>query len=185
MKRKGKIAALIFVLWFLVHIVLITFDGMADELAKVDVGVVLGNKVELNGEPSARLKSRLDKAVQLSKGGYFQHIIVSGGVGVEGFDEAQVMKKYLINHGISEENIIVDSNGINTRMSAKNTKEIMKQMGFESAMVITQVYHISRTKLAFSKEGISSVSSAHAEFFDLRDIYSLVREFFAYYRYLW
>jgi vancomycin permeability regulator SanA len=31
----------------------------------VDVAVVLGNKVELNGEPSERLKYRLDKAIEL------------------------------------------------------------------------------------------------------------------------
>ncbi|WP_312112918.1 YdcF family protein [Brevibacillus reuszeri] len=185
LKRKGKIAALILVIWFLAHTVLITVDGMSDELAKVDVGVVLGNKVEMNGEPSARLKGRLDKAIQLYKKGYFQHIIVSGGVGVEGFDEAQVMKKYLIEHGIEEEKIIADSNGINTRMTAKNTKEMMDQMDWESAMVITQIYHISRTKLAFWKVGISNTASAHADFFEMRDIFSLFREFFAYYRYLW
>lgn len=43
-------------------------DGLNDELKPVDAAVVLGNKVEVNGRPSERLKSRLDKSVELYKG---------------------------------------------------------------------------------------------------------------------
>jgi len=51
-------------------------------------------------------------------------------------------------------------------------------------VIITQFYHISRTKLAFDKVGIENVYSAHASYLDIRDAYSVVREFFAYYKYL-
>jgi hypothetical protein len=39
-------------------------------------------------------------------------------------------------------------------------------------------------KLAFNKVGFEEVYSAHAEFFEARDLYSITREFFAYYKYL-
>lgn len=170
--------------WFIFHILIITFDGLKDELDYSDVAVVLGNKVEFSGEPSERLKGRLNKAIELYEKGYFENIIVSGGIGKEGYDEAEVMKIYLVEKGIQEDKILVDSGGYNSLMSAQNAKKIMSNMNFNSITIITQFYHISRTKLAFEKVGIENVQSAHADYFELRDIYSLVREFFAYYKYL-
>lgn len=55
--------------------------------------------------------------------------------------------------------------------------------GRSSASVATQYHHISRTKLAFRKVGFEEVHSAHARIFEWRDLYSIVREFAAYYRY--
>lgn len=175
---------IIFITWVVTHLLILTVDGLRDELEFSDAAVVLGNKVELNGEPSERLKGRLNKAVELYDKNYFEYIIVSGGIGKEGYDEAEVMKKYLIENGIPDEKIIMDNQGYNSFMTAHNTKLIMNNMNLESITIITQFYHISRTKLAFDNIGIENVYSAHADYFELRDIYSLIREFFAYYKYL-
>jgi len=153
-------------------------------LGPSDVGVVLGNKVELDGSPSKRLMSRLDKAIELYNDKYFKYIIVSGGTGKEGFDEAKVMKDYLVKAGVQADAVIEDNNGINTYMTAKNLKDIMDGNKLQSAMVITQYYHVTRTKLAMHKVGIEKVFSAHAKIFELRDFYSLAREFIGYYAYL-
>ena len=69
-------------------------------------------------------------------------------------------------------------------MTAQNTKANMDKMGLHSVTIITQFFHISRTELAFKKVGIEEIYSAHADYFELRDIYSLAREFPAYYKYL-
>lgn len=177
------IFGMIFV-WFVIHTLIITADGLKDELGTSDAAVVLGNKVELSGKPSKRLQGRLDKTAELYEKNYFEYIIVSGGTGKEGFDEAAVMKEYLAEKGIPDDKILLDSNGYNSYMTAKNTKAIMDEMGFDSIMIITQFYHISRTKLAFDKMGVENVYSTHAEYLDIRDVYSVVREFFAYYKYL-
>lgn len=174
----------ILLIWFLIHTAFIVIDGLNDELKPVDVAVVLGNKVETNGQPSERLQARLDKAFELYEEGYYPLIIVSGGIGKEGFDEAKVMKAYLIEKGVQEDKIIEDNHGNNSYMTAQNTRKIMDTLEFESAMIITQHFHISRTKLAFRKINISEVYSAHAKIFELRDIYSILREFPAYYKYL-
>ncbi|ENH96864.1 SanA protein [Gracilibacillus halophilus YIM-C55.5] len=171
-------------LWFVIHTAVIVIDGLNDDVANVDVAVVLGNKVELDGQPSNRLQARLDKSIELYEEGYYKYIIVSGGIGKEGFDEAKVMKDYLVNHGIPSEVVLEDSDGYNTFKTAQNTKTIMKDINVKSVMVITQYFHITRTKLAFDKVGFDNVYSAHAEIFQLRDLYSIVREFPAYYKYL-
>jgi vancomycin permeability regulator SanA len=184
MKQLLKILVIFCVAWFGVHIGLIIFDGLNDNLNEADVGIVLGNKVETNGQPSNRLKSRLDKAVELYHKGFFRYVIVSGGIGKEGFDEAKVMSDYLIKNRIPSKFIIIDNRGKNTYLTAINSKVIMKSLGFKSVLIITQYYHVTRTRLAFSKVGIEKVLSAHADLFELRDIYSLVREFFGYYKYI-
>lgn len=173
-----------FLLWFLTHITIITIDGLNDKIGTSELAVVLGNKVELDGEPSKRLKSRLDRAVDLYKKENFKYVIVSGGIGKEGVDEAVVMKHYLIEKGIPEKKVLVDQKGYNSFSTAKNTNNIMNNLNLNSVTIISQFYHISRVKLAFRKAGIQNIYTAHAKFFEARDIYSLSREFFAYYKYL-
>jgi vancomycin permeability regulator SanA len=176
--------ALCVVVWFVVHTAFILIDGLNDELEPVDAAVVLGNKVEADGQPSERLQARLDRAVQLFEEGYFTFIIVSGGMGKEGYDEAAAMKDYLVDRGVPHDKIVEDHDGYNSYMTAQNASKIMDERQLESAMVITQYFHVSRTKLAFRKMDLKAVHAAHAQFFEFRDMYSIVREFPAYYKYL-
>lgn len=175
---------ILIVIWFITHTIFIIIDGVSDEIDYVDVAIVLGNKVELDGSPSKRLKARLDKCIELYESGYFNLIIVSGGIGKEGFNEAKIMKLYLVDKGIPEDKIIEDDNGYNSFMTAQNTKNIMSDLELKSVMIITQYFHVSRTKLAFDKLGLGEVESAHAEIIEFRDVYSILREFPAYYKYL-
>jgi len=85
---------------------------------------------------------------------------------------------------IPDNNIILDSEGYNSFMTAQNTKTILNDMDLSSITIISQFYHITRTKLAFKKVGFEHVYTAHAKYFEIRDIYSLAREFLAYYKYL-
>ncbi len=162
----------------------IVVDGLHDNIHKSDAIVILGNKVELTGQPSARLASRLDKGFDLYKEGIAPLIIVTGGIGEEGFDEAKVMKEYLVQKGIPKDLIVEDAQGINTFASAKNVKSLLEQKGLQSVVVVSSYYHISRTVLAFEKMGIESVYSAHSHFAEFRDLYSIPREVIGFYDYL-
>jgi vancomycin permeability regulator SanA len=163
---------------------LIVADGLRDDIHTADVAIVLGNTVESDGRPSARLQARLDKAVELYRDGLFRHVIVSGGTGVEGFNEAEVMKRYLISQGVPEGHIVADVEGLTTSLTARNAARAMKERGWQSALVISQYFHISRTRLAVESYGVRPVYSAHAEYFELRDVYSIAREVIGYAAYL-
>jgi uncharacterized SAM-binding protein YcdF (DUF218 family) len=56
----------------------------------------------------------------------------------------------------------------------------MADREWHSAIAISQYFHLPRTKLALQRFGVKTVYTAHAEFFELRDIYSTVREVFSY-----
>jgi vancomycin permeability regulator SanA len=162
---------------------ILVVSGLQDQKGHADVALVLGSKVELDGAPSKRLQSRLDRTVELYKEGYFPIVIASGGIGKEGYDEATVMKTYLVANGIPSSHIILDSNGRTTYASAKNTLQIARQKNFKSIFVISQYFHIPRTRLALNRFGISTVYSAHAHIYEFRDLYSSFRELFGYLSY--
>jgi len=163
--------------------ILLSADGWRDRLGKADLGLVLGSKVETNGKPSLRLQARLNRTLELYRDGYFPDVIVSGGLGKEGFDEAKVMRDYLVTHGIPQEHIIVDSEGVTTFASAQNTRRIAQQRKSASVMAISQYFHLPRTRLALQRCGIATVYTAHAHWFELRDLYSVPRELAGYLSY--
>ncbi|QQR54550.1 YdcF family protein [Candidatus Peregrinibacteria bacterium] len=184
--RVLLIPTLLVCLWALVHSVVIIVDGLADELAKVDVIVVLGNQVNDDGSPSERLKSRLDRAAELYNEGYTECILLSGGIDPNnGRIEADDMASYLESVGIPRTDMIWDNKGLDTFGTAMSMKQFMEWYDWDSVLVVSNYYHIPRIKLAFKQAGIENVYSAHAKMFpELRDLYSIPREFVAYYYYL-
>jgi vancomycin permeability regulator SanA len=162
----------------------IAYDGLTDELAAADVGIVLGSMVELNGQPSARLAARLDEAASLYGRGLFRTVIVSGATGAEGYDEAAVMASYLVAHGVPQAAVVLDHNGSNTNATARNAVQLMKDRGLHSALVVSQYFHITRARLALQKYDVPVAGAAHAPFFEPRDVYSLAREVIALWAYL-
>jgi uncharacterized SAM-binding protein YcdF (DUF218 family) len=147
------------------------------------VALVLGNKIELDGSPALRLRARLDRALELYRAGRFPLVIASGGLGKEGFDEAVVMKAYLVSGGIPADRVLVDSQGVNTFASARFAARFAAERRLTSVMVITQYFHVPRSKLALRRFGASVVYSAHPSFFESRDLFSVAREAVGYVSY--
>lgn len=185
MKKIALYILVFFTVWTLIHLSVMLVVGLNSKVKNADAILIFGNTVEISGEPSERLRSRLDKGIELFNQNMAQRIIVSGGFGKEGFDEALVMKKYLIKNGIPEDVIIVDQNGINTYQTAKNITQIKKDEKISSIIVVSQYYHLLRAKLTLNKFGFNTVYLSHADMFpELRDFYSIPREIIGYYFYL-
>lgn len=182
--RKLLLGAALALFTFVLAMLAIVVTGLRDDIARSDVGLVLGNKVELDGTPSPRLRARLDRTLELFRDGFFPSIIVSGGFGKEGFDEATVMRDYLVTHGVPSSSVIADSHGDTTFASAVNTARIAKEHGFKSVLVVSQYFHVPRARLALRRCKISEVHSAHAHFLEWRDVFSVPRDTIGYGSYL-
>ena len=164
----------------LIGVIGVVVDGLRDDVQVSDVGVILGSKVMPDGTPSDRLRARLDKAAELYRQGMFKRIIVSGGTVDEGFNEAQVMAAYLTDRqSIPRTSILLDEHGNTTEATALNSVVIMKANGLKSALVVTQFFHVPRSRYALHRAGVETVYSAHANYFEARDLYSLAREMIA------
>jgi len=181
-RKKIKYIIYAFLLWFVIHQVVIITDGLNDENIKADFAVVYGNTVNEDGTLSERLKARLDRGIELYRDSLAKTLFVSGGLGKEGFYEGTKMREYLIQKGIPSKRIVVDNKGKNTNQTTLN---FIKKFGTDkSVTVVSQYHHISRAKLAFRNHGVKNVCGAHCDYFEIRDFYSCIREFFGYYSYL-
>lgn len=176
-----KITVSVLMAWFIIHSVFIIVDGISDDGKKADLAVIPGSKVNEDGTLSERLKQRLESGIDLYKSRRIRKILVSGGLGKEGYYEGDQMKAFLISRGIPDSLITVDNFGNNTRATVENTLQLRQKLKFSSIMVISQYFHVTRTKKLFKDRGFEEVSSVSPDYFEWRDLYSLLREFPAYY----
>lgn len=182
MKRTIIILTIIiFGIWFLGFVCFITIDGLTDNGQKADLAVVLGNKINLDGSLSERLQKRLECGLKLYKQQRVKKILVSGGLGREGFYEGDKMRDFLVNNGVPISSIIIDNDGNNTLATVKNTINLRDSLGFDSIIVVSQYFHLTRTKMLFKKNHFDNVNGVSPNYFEIRDLYSLFREFAAYY----
>ena len=176
-----KRLVLVLAVWFVLHSVFITVDGMSQPQRTADVAVVLGTTVHPSGKVTPWLEARLQRAVELYRQNQVQNIMVSGAIGIEGQDEAQVMRDYLLTQGIPAQAICVDSQGANTGLSAQHAAVLMQKQEWYNAIVVSQFFHVSRAKMQFKKAGIAEVETASPKLFSGFEFVPLWREWPAYY----
>ncbi|WP_134686291.1 YdcF family protein [Brevibacillus migulae] len=111
---------------------------------KADVAIVLGAAVWDN-QPSPGLRERLDLALDLYRNEYVPFLLVSGGLG-EGkqVEEATVMKNYLMENGVPEDSIIVENKATSTYENLANSKQLMEDYSFKTALIVSHSYHLAR-----------------------------------------
>ena len=180
--RKAKYGLGFLIAWLLAHTLFITCDGLRSGQQRADIAVILGNKVNEDGTLSERLTQRLACGLALYRSGRVRRLLVSGGLGKEGFWEGNKMREYLRAQGVPDSVIIVDNQGNDTQQTVRNTLRLRPRLRFRSVLVVSQFYHISRTKMLFRRAGFAAVSGASPWYFEWRDAYSLLREFPAYYQ---
>ncbi len=181
MKQFVKRIFVFLLIWFTVHETIIIYDGLHDEKEPCEFAIILGSKVNEDGTLSDRLQARLDAGFELYQNHIVQKIFVSGGTGKEGFAEGTKMAEYLIQQGVAKDDIVIDNQGLTTRKTAENFVKQFPES--KSVIVVSQYFHISRCKLAMKQAGVENVYGVHARCFELRDVFSLFREFFAWYVY--
>lgn len=181
MKKKLKIFLYLFATWFVMHSLIISIDGLRDKGKHADVAVILGSKVNEDGTLSERLQKRLECGMKLYQSGRVKRLVVSGGLGREGFYEGEKMRDFLLANGIPDSVIVVDNKGDNTELTVKNALAMQPKLKFKSVLVVSQYFHVTRTKMLFRKNGFENVESVSPNYFEWRDFYSLIREFFGYY----
>jgi vancomycin permeability regulator SanA len=184
MFRYFKLSSLFLVSWFFIHLLIISIYGIIDSNDNADVAVILGNTVNADSTLSPRLTSRLSKGLQLYENGQVNKIIVSGGTGKEGVNEATEMRLFFIKHHVPASSIFTDTLGKSTLLTAKHTSQICEKHKLKTVIIVSQFYHLSRCTLLFKKQKINVLGTTSPSYYEWRDSYSLFREFFGYYYYL-
>ncbi len=143
----GSLAGSFLVVLFIIYINIAIFinsrgliyDDM-NNIPKSQAVIVFGAKVT-GGKMSPMFEDRVVSALDLYRLKKVEKILVSGDHGRKGYDEVNVAKDYLISSGVDTDDIFTDYAGFDTYDTLYRAKEIF---GVESAILVTQQYHLYR-----------------------------------------
>ncbi len=140
----------------------------------LQAAVVLGAYASPDGWLCPMLADRVTTAVELYKDKRVQKIIMSGDHGRTDYDEVNQMRRYAEKLGVPPEDIFMDHAGFSTFDSLYRARQVFL---VDSAVVVTQSYHLPRAVYAARALGIEAagVSAdrqlyAGAWFYSLREI---------------
>ena len=133
--------------------------AVRDEARPAEAIVVLG-AAQYNGRPSPVLKARLDHAYDLYEQGLAHAIITTGSYGPDpNFSEAEVGRKYLVQRGVSVADIVTEQGSGTTHDSIDAASGLLKAKGWQTAVVVSDGFHLFRVKKMFSDNGITAYTS--------------------------
>jgi len=159
-KRVLKFALFGLVIWTLFAIglgVFVHFHGINDEASSADVIIVLGAGVTRNGNAGFALSRRALQAVALYNAGHAKSILCSGGQPPNRPNsEAYACQQFLMAQGIPENAIVLESRSRSTEENAVYSSEIMRERGWQTALVTTDSFHIFRARWIFAQVGIEA-----------------------------
>ena len=115
--------------------------------------IVFGAGLWRDGSPTPVLRDRVQAASELYFQGKVEKLLLSGDNRFADYDEPSAMKNYALGLGVPEEVIILDFAGRRTYDTCYRAKEIF---GLESAILVTQEFHLSRALYICDALGISS-----------------------------
>jgi vancomycin permeability regulator SanA len=123
------------------------------------VAIVLGAGLEPDGFPTLMLADRVRGAVELYRRGAVEHLLLSGDNSRDDYDEPTSMRRLAIDAGVPAEAITLDFAGFSTFDSCVRARKIF---GVETAVVVTQDFHVTRAVATCRAVGIDAIGFAQS-----------------------
>ena len=101
------------------------FFGTTDYRRPADVAVIFGARVYATGRPSPLLADRIRTGVELYQSGLVPLLVMSGGDGTDGFNEARVMRDVAVAAGVDPSAILVDPAGNSTEATVADVAALL------------------------------------------------------------
>jgi uncharacterized SAM-binding protein YcdF (DUF218 family) len=160
MRKFILILSIMLFTWILAPEIPIIYTSLTVSPAPADVLIVPGARL-WGDQPSAMLRLRLDKAIELYHQGYARYFIVSGARGADEIDsEAAVMRNYLMRQGIPEHIIILEDRSFTTMQNLTFSHQIMQQQGWQTALIVTNPFHIYRSLVIAKQIGLQATAAS-------------------------
>jgi vancomycin permeability regulator SanA len=118
------------------------------------VAIVFGAQVDDHGKPTPFLEARLELARRLFVAGKVRAILVSGDDGQVSYNEVDPMREWLIAQGIPAAKVVGDYAGFDTYSTCVRATKIF---GVNSAILVTQSFHLPRAVAVCREMGIDAV----------------------------
>lgn len=133
--------------------------GSRDAARSADAIIVLG-AAQYDGTPQDYLVARLAHARQLYDDGVAPRILTLGGkLPGDRFTEADAGQRYLVEKGVPADRVLRIGEGNDTLASMQAAAAVMKDRGWDSAVVVTDPWHELRSTSMLSDQGITALGS--------------------------
>ena len=187
LKKKHKIILAVFlfvialglaVLLILNGIVVGTTKAQIREITPADgyeTALILGAKVHVGGRLSDMLRDRMDVGIRLYHEGTVKKLLVSGD-GRGEWSETEHMKRYAMEKGVAEEDILTDGEGFSTYESVCRAKEIYH---LDKFIIVTQKYHLHRAIYIAESMDVETLGANAALYTYAGQLYRDIREVLA------
>ena len=126
----------------------------ASEVPRRSVAIVPGARVHADDTPYPALADRLEAALALYQAGRVDRILVSGDHHREGYDEVNGMQRWLLERGVSAEDVFLDHAGLRTLDTMERAARVFQ---VRDAVICTQRYHLGRSLFLARAAGIDAV----------------------------
>jgi len=131
--------------------------GATDYRRPCDAIVVFGAGVYSDGSPSLALYDRTITACALYKQGLGQWVVLSGGHSPHApISEPEAMKQIALRAGVPEYALVLDEKGANTLATIADTKELCRERGWRSVLMVSHDYHLSRINMLSHRAGLAA-----------------------------
>ncbi len=152
-----------------------------NNIPKSQTAIIFGAKA-VNGKMSPMFEDRVISALSLYDAKKVDKILVSGDHGSKDYDEVNAAKDYLVSKGADAEDIFTDYAGFDTYDTIYRAKEVF---GVESAILVTQKYHLCRAIYISKSLGLKATGYASdlhnypgSEIYGIREMFARVKAFF-------
>lgn len=168
--RILRVLAALVTLGWLGTVAAVVAVGHGDQAAPADAIVVLG-AAQYEGRPSPVLRARLDHARDLYRRGLAPVVIVTGGTGTgDTTSEAAVGRRYLLQQGVPDSAIIMETRGRTTIQSMRAVTALVSALPGQRVLLVSDPFHMLRLEILARHDGLrpltsptrSSPISAHA-----------------------
>lgn len=142
------------------------------------VAIVFGAGLRRDGGPTAVLRDRVETAAQLYFDGKAEKLLMSGDNRFVDYNEPEAMRQYARGLGVPDEAMVLDYAGRRTYDTCYRARHIF---GVESAILVTQKFHLSRALFTCNALGIkgTGVEASNYYFLKRSRLYWNIREQFA------
>ncbi|MGH8995006.1 MAG: YdcF family protein [Acidimicrobiales bacterium] len=117
--------------------------------------IVVMGAAQYNGIPSPDLRSRLDEALALYRGGFAQVVVLTGYKETgDQFTEAEAGGDYLAEHGVPR-SVLIEVGGTDSYENIADADTILKQRGDRTVLITTDPFHEDRSMAIANGMGLT------------------------------
>jgi vancomycin permeability regulator SanA len=159
LRRMPKIAAVVALVGGLILAACVSWVRLsarshiysAADVPPAPVAIVFGALVNPSGTPSDFLVARLALGQRLYDSGKVRALLVSGDNSTAHYDEPDVMRHWLIDHGVPPAKVVADYAGFDTYDTCVRAHRIF---GVQRAILVSQAFHVPRAVTICRREGV-------------------------------